>query len=371
MNDLDEIIRAFDLATYLDVHFKNIRKVTSSSEEHRVCCFNCTDTKHHMYVNVVKKRWICFKCGYGDARQFPGTSWLPRFMSDVEGISIQEAINRLREHVVVHEQDLAEYLEAAFDDVPEKKKELRTISLPEDTFKPIRSDSRWGSKYKAYLTKRGMPSEMWEPYDLRYCVDHEFQINSVGKNPSWRRRIVVPVRDLQGNYRTAVARSIGTKGTPWSNWPDSDIADVLWPLGRVELGEWAPYEFGEKVVLVEGIFDAITVNHYVPGMRALCTFGKKIGRAQTSLLYDLGIDKITIAWDRDAKEQIRRAAIRLNKFGSVSVFPFLSKVWDSCDFGDVARVQGDLRDRAADLIKYELDHAVEMQTVDFISWAVG
>ena len=95
MRDLDETIRSFDLESYLAVHFEDIRKVTSSSDEQRICCFNCTDTKHHMYINTVKKRWICFKCGYGDTRQFPGTGWLPRFMSDIEGHPDQGQISGL------------------------------------------------------------------------------------------------------------------------------------------------------------------------------------------------------------------------------------------------------------------------------------
>jgi hypothetical protein len=209
-------------------------------------------------------------------------------------------------------------------------------------------------------------------FDVRYIVKHEFFKKENGKPFEWKWRVVFPIPDTKGNIRSAVGRSITPKQeNAWSAWPNADTKDLLWPLGSwTKNGKWkvwSPHEF-KKVILTEGIFDAHAVNVLTPNM-SLCTFGKKISDDQMELLSQLGVKEVVLAWDMDAKEQIKRAVGKLNgRFDNVFVFPFRHSGWKEFDFGDVLAKKMVDHAAAREILIDELSHLINTNSLEYCSW---
>jgi hypothetical protein len=373
--DLRRAIELFDLETYVEETF-DYRKVVSNHEEYQINCFSdeCggSDYHRHLYINVDKKRWVCFKCGYGDHREQPGTSSLVRFLADAEGEHKAVIINRLLNIVVpTPSTDLREVLAKAFEDQEEEVQEKRVISFPKQIYK-LRDVGSASTSYRNYILNRGFTLTDLAALDTRYVVKYAFPLKEGQKRSfEWKWRVVFPVYDLEGECRSAVGRSITKKQeNAWANWPDSDIRDVVWPLGHWDGGKWVPLQHCRCVVLTEGVMDAHAVNS-LTDLRALCTFGKKLSDPQMDLLTDVGAERIILAWDRDAKSQIRRAVKRLSKRFEVFVFPFRAPGWRDFDFGDVLARTMDDHKQAADIMADELYHPLSVESPEFCSWVIS
>jgi hypothetical protein len=144
---------------------------------------------------------------------------------------------------------------------------------------------------------------------------------------------------------------------------DDDVADWLWPLLPVNLQH---LKKKREAVLVEGVFDAASC--WRIGRPGLCTFGKKISNNQISLLRDLGVTQITLAWDANALDDIERAALRLGttfdvRIADLSVLPATGQVVDP---GDV------LCDLALESWLLErLEKTISYGTSEFFDWRLA
>ena len=319
--DLSEAIQQFDLEGYVRQTFDPV--VESGSEELRVNCFaprgcNGGDSKQHLWVNIHKKAWICYKCGYGNYREQPGTGWLVRFIADAEQLSFREVIHRLLQ--TVHPTPSAE-LEKLLQDqfaAPATMPLNNPITFPA-SFQPC--------PQLPYLANRGFRWEWREQYDVRYCPSRNLTL--------WHQRVIFPIRDVPGKLVSAVGRVITNRTPRWQNWPKSDIQSLLWPLHSMEGGRLIPFAGrGKRVLIVEGAFDVLGVR--VAGMLALATLGKKLSTQQVAALQQLGIEEVILAWDWDAREKMLSAVERLvGRFPKVSVFPFLGDCWKIHDLGNL------------------------------------
>jgi hypothetical protein len=375
--DLRRAIDRFDLETYVEETFDH-RKVVSNQEEFQVNCFSpngCagSDYHRHLYINVVKKRWVCFKCGYGDHREQPGTSNLVQFLADSEGEHKAVIINRLLNTVVpTPSEDLSGALAKAFEEQgQEPDKEQRIITFPREVY-PLREIGSSSINYRKYILNRGFTLTDLAALDTRYVIKYVFPKEEGQKRSfEWKWRVVFPIYDLEGNCRSAVGRSITKKQeNAWANWPNSDIRDVIWPLGHWDDGVWVPLERCPVVVLVEGVMDAHAVNT-LTGFQALCTFGKKLSTPQMDLLSDLGVETVVLAWDRDAKSQIRHAVKRLSGRFEVFVFPFRAQGWRDFDFGDVLARTMDDHENAARILTAELNDPLSVESPEFCAWVIS
>jgi hypothetical protein len=326
-----------------------------------------TDYNQHLYVNVAKKQWYCHKCGYGDSRQQFGSGSLVRFIADAEKKPFSVIIERLLGTVVpTPDEDLAEYLQRAFNPQPEEVEGPRKIKLSGAT-KKLRAGT--GGPYRDYVFQRGFTDVDLILFDVRYIIRHEFFKKENGKPFEWKWRVVFPIPDIEGKVRSAVGRSITPKQeNAWSAWPNADTKDLLWPLGTWDsTSMWRPYSMVKKVVLTEGVFDAHAVNSLTFDF-SLCTFGKKISDDQIELLTQLGVEEVVLAWDMDAKEQIKRAVGKLNGRFDVFVFPFEDFGWKEFDFGDVLAKRMEDHVAARKVLINELSRPISTDSLEYCSW---
>jgi hypothetical protein len=378
---LQKAIDNFDLAEYLEEHFSDIKEA-AGGVEYRLNCFSpkgcCgSDTDHKLYVNVDEKRWICFKCGYGTKEQ-RGTGYLVRFIADVEGIP--PALIRHRLSKTVHPTP-SEHFEDLLRDLflkaesPSAKSECEetVIKLPH-VFYPLREPVGTLNKhYLDYIKERGLEDTHLGAWDVRFC--HKTLTTEL---KPWTARIIFPIRDLEGRVRSAVGRAFPGKRQrqKWINWPDSDLSHMLWPLGYIGKDDkWYTFSSSlyseRRVVLTEGIFDALAVNfgamdtHYFTG---LCTFGKKISEGQIDLLRNLKVKDVILAWDKDAKKASKRAVETLKEDFSVSVFPYNSPIWNHYDLGDtISLAKGPIPIKDG-IVEEELKQAIPVESSLYLSW---
>lgn len=374
--NLSKAIDRFDLETYVEETFTIQRRVLSNQSEIHVNCFapnGCagSDYKQHLYINVETKRWYCHKCGFGNSQEQPGTNSLVHFLSVLEGVPPVVIVERLLDTVEpTTDEDLYETLIRMFYEDPEPDPEPRILDLPR-TVQPLRARGITSAKYYKYITERGFSLADLESLDVRFVVKHPFPRREGQKREfAWKWRVVFPIYDLEGRCRSAVGRSITDKQEfNWAAWPEHDTRDLLWPLGHWKLDKWVPISDVSTLVLTEGVPDAHAVNR-LTSFRSLCTFGKKISEPQMDLISQIGIKKIILAWDRDAKVQIRRAVKKLSTRFEVAVFPFLSKGWHEFDFGDVLAGRMNDQKQATQLMVEELNNSISAESPEYCAWVI-
>lgn len=369
MSALTDAIRRFDLGAYIDENFDQVL-VAREGEELRINCFapgGCgySDEKQHLYVNIEKNTWYCFKCGYGDPEQHEFSSWLPRFIADVEKIPIGVAIDKiLGKHTPLPEDELSTLLEQAFNNPGKKKRErkvLDKIEMPKYFFRSWETTMP-SIPYQKFIKSRGMDFDDTRFFNVRYSF--------ASRDRYWQQRIIFPVYDLKGVCRTAVGRLItnNKEKAPWVNWPKTDLAGCLWPLGSfVNKHTWKRYKFGSVLVLTEGVFDALAVNK-LTSFQALCTFGKKVSVDQIDMLKKLGVRTLIMGFDKDAKKQIKALSNKLKVSFDVYFFPFKSPIWQNEDFGDILKNPTPQR---IELLESELRSPIHCDSLDVIGWSMS
>lgn len=152
---------------------------------------------------------------------------------------------------------------------------------------------------RRYLQKRGFTRKRAERYGFLYCTGGYFQ-----------KRLIIPIFDERGKYRTFVARYIGQRlprGTDKYLYPKGFFVSRL-------LGDLYPtqkYKRSRFAILVEGRFDSIHLAPY-----GACVFGSNLSWAQVQLLREARIKRVVICFDHDKKRKARRnikAAIKRAK----------------------------------------------------------
>ena len=149
---------------------------------------------------------------------------------------------------------------------------------------PPSTVTAWESQFgRAYLKSRNITKEQSEFYGLLYTPEGYFG-----------RRVLVPVCNFFGEYRTFVARAIDKDAEKKYLYPKGcKISTLLYNLHH--MGMRAGAQRKRPVWLVEGVFDAI---HCAP--LAVATFGKHISDSQIRLLRRLDPTYVVLLWDWDA-----------------------------------------------------------------------
>jgi hypothetical protein len=129
---------------------------------------------------------------------------------------------------------------------------------------------------RAYLLSRGIQKEKTQEYCIYFCADGYYS-----------NRLIIPVFDRHGNYRSFVSRTI-YQDTPKYKYPyQSCVHKLLYNIDQVQ---------GSSVWLVEGVFDAI----HCAALGAVATFGKQISQAQIQLLRVCGFREVYLCWDAES-----------------------------------------------------------------------
>jgi len=369
---LRKAVKRVDIESYLEATFDKV--IPSGQSELRVDCFapnGCagSDSKGHLWVNKDKRVWICYKCGYGDPNQQKGTSWLPRFMADAEGVYISRIINRLLEtYETVPEEDLGILLENLFD--PDLKnpveEQIPIMKMPRQFHELCGSRGYSAYKFLKYAAQRGFDTIQQSEHNLLYCVTGVPTLPEKYRS-TFVNRLIWPIYDADGKLRSAVARDIINAGTrpKWVNWPGTEPSNYLWPMGRFECYDWVPNNIPRTVVLTEGIINAFAIERLSNFVARAC-FGKKISDAQVDMLQKSKVEKVIIAWDFDAKSKILNAAKRLSTNFEVEVFPYRHPAWAlNLDFDDASDPDSPVHKE----VQKELITSINIDSPEFCRWA--
>lgn len=211
------------------MNLKNSKK-TGNPNEIRINCPNCGDTKYHMYVNMIKGVYHCFRCqSSGRLAKSDSDHEISKFLRKVEKF--------------LHPEDFIE------PDYP--------IELPEEYCKigSLLEAFHWESVAINYLIRRGISREIAKKYDLGYCATGYYE-----------GRLIIPFV-FRGRLEYFNSRAITNQEPKYVN-PKHDKRDVLF------FSERRPTK---TAVIVEGAFDAINVGQVTP---AIALGGKEMSDAQ-------------------------------------------------------------------------------------------
>lgn len=167
-------------------------------------------------------------------------------------------------------------LEADLDrlDQPRRRRPVTVSRLPEGVIPAYQH-----RRARHYLESRQLTKSTMQKFALLYCPDGYY-----------RDRIIIPVCDRQGNYRTFVARAIDSSAPKKYLFPrGSSVSRLVYNLHFVRRS---------AVWLTEGVFDAIHCYPY-----GVATFGKHISDFQMMLLRLHHVTTVYLLWDAEAWEE--------------------------------------------------------------------
>lgn len=311
MTTLREAIDDLDLEAWLEQY---VQLKDGGGDERRIeVCPKCGADDWKLYVNVEKKRWICYKCDWGRKR---ADGWAPDLAELMAAVSD-------RHETAIRIELLSTVLPAISGD-PGLVQTLATLFA-----EPV-SETRIYSPEAVVVpgaaTFTGLTSQEVYQYatQVRGLRDAEIRALRLGAALRLPARKVNPVtgkvNEVRGPWLVFPIR-VGQRDVAWQGrriagkeikyLSSANVHDWLWPL---EPCFFERYRSGGAVVLVEGVFDALGFLRY--GTPALCTFGKSISEAQVELLRELRPGEIIFCWDADATRESVRSVERIK-----SAFP--------------------------------------------------
>lgn len=133
---------------------------------------------------------------------------------------------------------------------------------------------------RSYLASRNLSIEDMKKFAFLYC-----------KDGFYADRVIAPIFDRKGEYRTFASRSIhGSVAKKYLYPKGTSISQLLYNLHFVKQTN--------KIMIVEGIFDAL---HCFP--HAVASFGKHISDRQISSLRMHGMNTVYLVWDAEAWQE--------------------------------------------------------------------
>lgn len=307
---LKEHLDSFDLHNWLD-QYVNIKKV----DEHEIkveTCPVCLNDKWKLYINVSEKLWICQRCKWGT-----GINDILVLLSELSGLSryvIQKEI---------YNTDIAlPKFSDFYNKIAQKYGLVETIE--EEPTKDIicPGDPNFtglvGNTVLNYCLNRGITQEIIKEYKLRKVYKCNGRVGPFLVFPVYFYESIVRwqcrrVMDIEPRYLSAPG-----------------IGDWLWPLSNGQDN----FDFNQEVILTEGKFDALGAMKYQP-IRALCTYGKHITKNQIKVLQGLGIKKIYLCWDLDARKEVCTAANLLRNYFDTNIVDLKSTYKEKTDPGNI------------------------------------
>lgn len=175
----------------------------------------------------------------------------------------------------------------------------------------------------AYLSGRGVSAEEAVRYEIG--VTHMFK--------KYRNYILVPIRDggeIRGFIGRYAARRVPEGKLRYNNSVGTEFGSLLFGYDEIVVGATT------TVILVEGIFDKISVDRFLglwsaPEVKCVATFGKKISKVQITKLVSKAVRRVILLYDFDAVKDIKRYGLELEKFFITDItFTAKSKDIDEC-----------------------------------------
>ena len=228
-------------------------------------CLKCHHHKKKLQVNLQSGKSHCWTCNFA-------AHTIPQLLRKLNSPThlIKEALKLV-----------GEYKSFKVD----KKEITNDVSLPE-CFKPLymKDDNIIYQHSIKYLNSRGIGMRDILRYGIGYC-----------DKGSYFNRIIIPSYDGDGKLNYFVARDV---------FPDSKFKYKNPPIGRNIIPFELFVSWQKPLVLVEGVFDAISVKR-----NAIPLLGKIPSKELVKKLVSEKPPMVYVALDRDAKKD----AIKLSK----------------------------------------------------------
>ncbi len=239
--------------------------------EHYFSCPFCHHHKKKFAVNILKNKWKCWVCGSR------GNHLIGLFKKlDVSPAQIKELKKCL------NDDDIKSYVDTS-DEVVE-------LHLPYE-FKPLWKpvDSFEYKHAISYLKKRDISGYDIIRYRMGYCESGQYG-----------GRIIVPSYGIDGKLNYFIARAYHDTNMKYKNPPVSKNVVVF-----EEQINW-----NEPIVLVEGVFDAISVRR-----NAIPMLGKFLPKKLEVKLLENQVKNVYILLDDDARTEALQLEQKLKSFG--------------------------------------------------------
>jgi len=275
-------------------------KYTQYGQEIVIKCPYCSDKQgyhhKHLYVNVTKKKFVCFLCREGGP--------LSKLLKD-----FPEAVPKL------DALEISAFLNDKFsrNDPPIGRRYFFQEGC-KYLIDRIRCDDTQTKEAFSFLKRRGISIQQIDEYEL--CI-----------SDSWPRRVIFPSMnrsETEWDYYVGRLSALGphSVGPKWRNPPSSEGFDngaALFGMHRFYYGTTNP------LVIVEGPIDAIACD-------GLALLGKQHTNEKIRRILNLMPETIIVALDVDA----RKEAISLyKKLNSVVNTYIVSNYGDASDVGEL------------------------------------
>lgn len=313
--ELDELLDQVDMEDFLVFEGVNYRVTRGRSgvQLNLKECPRCGGQDWKVYINADTGLGSCF---HGACADHPGFNKYS-FINHLSGKSFSVTMQTLRRYAKSLGWRPKERAERPQDEAPS------SIDFPASTPLPIN-----GRNLK-YLTDRGFSPELTSYFEWRFSKSGTYSYTLMGqaKKQDWANRVVIPVRNLDGQLVTFQGRSTDK----------SAFQKYLFPPGLPGAGRYLYNGHNavgcEEIVMGEGAFDVAAIKKAFDedptfkGIGVIGTFGKHLSMAESGAendqLSDLkklaaaGMKTITLMWDGEpaAIKQAIKVGLELRTYG--------------------------------------------------------
>ncbi|MEW6350548.1 MAG: DNA primase [Thermodesulfobacteriota bacterium] len=308
-SDIARIAAAADIVQVIS-GYVDLKK---AGKDYRGICPFHGDKDPSLYVSPHKGIFYCFGCATGGS--------VFNFLMKIEGIPFAEAVRVLAARYGI-ELTIDEHWRESKD---QKDRLLRCLGLAHQRF---RENLRASREAREYVDRRDIPSEWIERLELGYAPDSwddmSRHLTRAGIDPkdavscgllkarqsegfydAFRSRLMIPIRDLNGNLVAFGGRILGEGEPKYLNSSESTVFHKKMVLYGLDSAREAIRREG-SAVLVEGYFDQISLR--IRGVEnAVAPLGTAFGKEQARLLRRFTSNVVTLF---DGDEAGLRAAKR-------------------------------------------------------------
>lgn len=297
----------FDVIEYLNdnaidykEHGKNIWR-----EHVGIECPKCQDDpSHHLNIKLDGASAICFRCGYRAYSAF-------KILKDLAGedyLSFNDCVSiALKFPYTGEELDLEQKEQTDVD------KEASVIRFNNIWSRFVSIDKTY---YDIYLSKRGIQSWFYKKWNFKGGINYGKQKHA--------GRVIMPIRDLDGNIVNFVGRSIYEDNTLRYKNCSTDLAIVSANKCLYGLYETLQNNNKNYLIIVEGVFDAAKLLQN--GANCVSLMKKDITKQQLDIVMEC-FPKDTIIYicldsdanDNDWKKLINRLSLFYSDVKKLSI----------------------------------------------------
>jgi len=289
----EQQIKNFDIKKYLDS--QNIYFIESGKNVGEgaigICCPSCDDTNYHLGIDIDSKLYNCWRC------EEQGN--LVSLMVLIEGISYEEARNKIRENITLESDrtDFEEKVKHIFEktieeDVEEIKKGRLAVPCTKYV-NELQDEFSMDKVFLKFIEKRGHTIEELSKWGVRVEFFNDFAY-----------RLMFPIT-YRGKIVNYLGRTVINSNKKYKNCSNENAiittSKLLYGYDYIREGQ-------NDLVVCEGVFDVIRFGQGI----AVGLFGKSISVEQMELICSLRIkNRIMIMLDGDAMDNATRISKEL------------------------------------------------------------